>query len=218
MKRLTLLMASIIFLHTAHAQIEKGSLFIGGSLGFNNYKTQNTPPSYNPAKQSAWNISPQIGRAIQKNFIVGVQVNAGGNTNESVNTGTTYKNNSTSYGLNFFLRKYYPVASKWMLFGEAGVGGGISTGSNKANDTKVASIKGWNAGLNIVPGISFNVSKKLWLEMSFVSLASVGYSSTKQNAVSPSGEILNSSKTTNFNAGVSVSGLQNLSIGLRWIL
>ncbi len=216
MKKLTAIAAAIFLMNSSYAQIEKGKTFIGGSVGFTNSKNENSVTSY--SKNNGWNISPQIGKAIKQNLIVGVQLVAGRSINETSGFAGVNKNTSANYGLGFFARKYYPIGNKFMLFGEGSISGNSITGDSKTGIVKTADNSGWGINLNIAPGITYNVSKKLWLEASLTNLLNAGYANATTKQLSNSGQTLSESKSTAFNAGVSISGLQDFGIGVRWIL
>jgi len=216
MKKFTTIAAALFLLHSSYAQIEKGKTFIGGSIGFGNSKNETSATSY--SKNGSWNISPQIGKAVKQNLIVGIQLSAGGNSSESTGFAGISKNTSGNYGLGFFARKYYPVANKFMLFGEGRIGGNILTGDSKIGDVKITESNGWGINLNIAPGIAYNVSKKLWIEAALTNLFNAGYSSATNKQLANGGQPASESKNTSFNANASISGLQDFGIGVRWIL
>ncbi|MFT3679975.1 MAG: hypothetical protein QM791_06860 [Ferruginibacter sp.] len=218
MKKTILITFAIISLNYVHAQVEKGSTLIGGSVNFNTNKSEISANNY--TKSSSWNISPQVGKAIKTNAIVGIQLNAGAIINDYRPLGVPLSTKTTvnNYGLGVFYRQYYPLSGKWMLFGDGSIGGTISNGNTKSNDIKAANIKGWSASLNIMPGITYRVGKKVWLEAALNNLANISYSSQKTENLSTTGEVQSTNKQTSFGANASISGLKDIAIGLRWIL
>ncbi|MBC7687414.1 MAG: hypothetical protein H7211_04465 [Aquabacterium sp.] len=80
MKKILTVLVCIIIVQLAKAQVQKGSLFLGGSLsiGSNSYESFSTTN-----KNSSWSISPQVGKAIDLNKIIGMQIFIGGNLEES---------------------------------------------------------------------------------------------------------------------------------------
>ena len=70
MKKNLLLLSGILILQLANAQVEKGSIFTGGSIGISNSETE----ANNGDKMSGMsvNIVSQIGKAIAQNKVIGV--------------------------------------------------------------------------------------------------------------------------------------------------
>ena len=216
MKKLLTALVCIIMVQLVQAQVQKGSLFLGGSLsgGSNSYESATISN-----KNSNWSFSPQIGKAIDLNKIIGVQIFVGGNTEESSTGGTTLnKNVSTAYGLGVFYRQYFPLAAKWALFGNAGVDGRYGTGATKANGIKTSENNGWALVAAITPGISYKAGKCIWLEAALNNLLGINYSSNKLNTINENGQVIATAKQNNFNTGINISGFNSIAIGLRWII
>ena len=216
MKKILTVLACIIIVQLAQAQVQKGSLFLGGSLsiGSNSYKSFSTTN-----KNSSWSISPQVGKAIDLNKIIGMQIFIGGNAEESSNGGTALnKNVSNAYGMGIFYRQYFPLAAKWAMFGNGAIDGRYGTGETKNNGIKTAENNGWAFFAAITPGISYKAGKCIWLEAALNNLVGVNYSFDKQNLINETGQIFSNVKRTGFNGGINLSGFNSIAIGLRWII
>ncbi|MBI1782097.1 MAG: hypothetical protein HYR66_12130, partial [Sphingobacteriales bacterium] len=112
-KRFLLSVASLLILtNFIEAQIAKGSLLLGGGIGFNSTitKTGNTEE-----KQNGFFFSPALGTAIKQNVIAGGDILISHTEYASV---TSEKRTYNSYGAGVFFRKYIPVANKFFIYGQ----------------------------------------------------------------------------------------------------
>lgn len=202
---------------TTRAQIGKGSLSVGGSIGFNQIKSKGDASTTSTSKTTTTTISPAIGVAIKENLVFGVRFNYTKYKQRNNYDIANYLNGDIkNYGGGIFLRQYVPVINRFYVFGE---------GSATYNDIKETSIqgyytsknerktKGWNTGLSFTPGISYGVSKKFQIEGGFNSLFSVTYakSKTKYNGT-PMGT------TESFSGGISQDNESMFYVGFRFIL
>ena len=200
----------------AQAQVQKGSLFLGGSLSGGSNSSESASSSN---KNSSWSFSPQIGKAIDLNKIIGIQIFIGGNTDESsIGAVPLNKNVSTAYGLGVFYRQYYPLAVKWAMFANAGIDGRYGTGETKSNGIKTGENNSWALAAAITPGISYKAGKSIWLEAALNNLLGINYSSNKLNTINENGQVIATAKQNNFNTGINISGFNSIAIGLRWII
>ena len=72
MKRITLLSVSVLlFVLVTNAQITKGSIYLGGSIGASNAKGE-VSTSTELGKRKSISISPSVGVAVKDNLIAGV--------------------------------------------------------------------------------------------------------------------------------------------------
>jgi autotransporter-like protein len=196
---------TILVTSALRAQINKGSVFLGGNVGFSTIKSKDTSLENNSVY-----ITPVAGIAVKQNLIVGVSVNYSHSKN-NLNvpaSQTEYK----SYGAGIFARKYVPLGKGFYLFGETGLNyqnySDTYTYTSQKNELKVQSI-----GINLYPGVSYAVSKMLQLEVGLPQLVTFGYSKNEW--------LLNDATTqkssgTNFNA--SASSFSSLFLGFRIFL
>lgn len=163
----------------ANAQVKKGNFLIGGNVGVS---TSTTKPdgSDNKITNTSFGISPKAGYALSDKWMIGVFVGTDFGTNkEKVGTVET-KTQHTEFTPGVFVRNYHNLGdSKFAFFGEANVGYGFRT--NKTNGTETAKINTISA--NLLPGISYFVTKHFVLEGSFGGL---NYSNISHEA-KPSG-------------------------------
>ncbi|AEW01984.1 Autotransporter beta- domain protein [Niastella koreensis GR20-10] len=203
------------FMVTTRAQISKGAVWVGGSIGYN--QTKQDPGIYNgkPYKTTTLTINPSIGTAVKDNLVVGIELLY--NQIKTENDGNSVKSKTNAYGGGVFVRKYFPVITRLYIFGDANAAYAatkndrtLSTGTNPI----VVTAKGGITSVGITPGIAFAVSKKFMLETSLNNLFSVAYTSTKTTGPTD----YYKSKSSQFAAGVFADGKAQFNIGVRFLL
>jgi Outer membrane protein beta-barrel domain len=205
MKKVTLLsLAFICIVSIANAQINKGSVLLGGGINFNHNKDEN-----NNVKSNWIGLTPAFGKAIRQNTVAGIQLLYSHLKN---NLTSFPENEINSYGVGVFIRKYKPLGNGFYLFGEAGL---LYTSSSYTyfyptykNKQEYKSI-----GINLYPGISYAVSKKFHLEASLANLLTFRYS---KNKITSAGIITQDKNDVDLN--VNASSLSNINVGFRFFL
>jgi hypothetical protein len=209
------------FVITTRAQIKKGAVWLGGSVGYNQYKDDPVDTAVHDFKNNTLSISPAVGFAVKDNLVVGIRLTYAHTKTD--NNGTYLESKGDNYGGGIFIRQYIPVVNRLYLFGEAAAAY-IST---KQTDTynqfyngnyvkSHTTTKGWNAGVSITPGVAFAVTKKFQLETSLNSLLGVTYSKNKITAERPA---TGTNKTiSQFNAGIFTDSKVQFNIGCRFLI
>lgn len=194
-----------------NAQISKGSVLLGGSIGV----SSNTSESgNNKSTQKSFYVSPAIGVAVKTNLI------AGGDLSYSYYKNSQPVFNETkyiTYGAGVFVRKYFPVSGKFYLFGQARTGINIINSKSEDINGSAQKDKGWGINLGIVPGISYAVNKKLHIESGFNNIFFADYQHLNQQDISQG----NSIKTikNSFSLGSNLNNFSSsLFIGFRLLL
>ena len=197
-----------------NAQITKGSVLLGGGIGYYGQKNDaNTGTS--TSKQNNFFINPAIGVAVKRNSIVGGDLYFGTQLQKNMNNNNA-KNTLNSYGAGVYIRKYLPVAKRLYIFGQGRIGANYSNGKNiQAVDYKSTS-KGYDINIGIYPGVSFQVNKKLHLESGFNNLIHAQYNQTKTKTFSFGNET--SATINSFSAGTSLNSFSSLYVGFRLLL
>lgn len=118
-KKLFLTFVSIIAIHTAKAQTEKGSQMLGASFGFSTSSSNtkffnNSTNAYDPSvhgKIKSYNIAPSYSYFIADKLDLGGSVGFGGSSQKY--SGTSYADQK-SHGFNssIYLRKYFLYDNK----------------------------------------------------------------------------------------------------------
>src|SRR6476661_4287980 len=110
MKKIYLIICTNFFvLGLVNAQITKGSLWLGGDMGFSISKNE-----YGQSvKQTSYSISPSIGTTVKQNMVLGLEANF---THSQYDNSATKQTNATSGGA-IFLRQYWQIVNRLYAFG-----------------------------------------------------------------------------------------------------
>ena len=170
-------LASMAF--SANAQ-----LYVGGTLGLvnNNSKEvdKDNKTELNPSV-TGLSLSPEVGFFLSDNFAVGLYINSSfGFVNNRAET--PVKVRTTSFGLAPYARWYAVKGEKLGLFLEGQLGWSLETGKTISGDVTVASPKTNIFGVTIVPGISYDVTENVQLQMHINALGAEFAHSVKKNA------------------------------------
>ncbi|HEY0730964.1 MAG TPA: hypothetical protein VGD33_00995 [Chitinophagaceae bacterium] len=205
-KVLLLATVAIAFVFSTNAQIRKGSILLGGSVGFttSSYKNLNTESSSNSVL-----LSPQFGYTFKENNVAGLRLTYNSNNNQHQNYP---ESESSGYSAGLFYRRYISLSNKFFLFGE----GGADYGVNNYNNGSGSEFEGKTIGLNLFPGISYAVGKRFQLEAVLNDLLRVSYSTGKN--IDNTGTSPVESKTNAFSIGTNLSSQMPLTIGFRFVL
>lgn len=202
---------SIAIASTAHAQIKKGSVLLGGSVSIATQKRDYENPE-RTFKSNAFGFTPAAGKAIRDNLILGVDVQY---TYMEQDNDPDYTK-SVSIGGGVFLRKYWEVLNRFYIFGQGRLG--ASHFRTKApNGAITFDSKGFDIRLSIAPGISYAVSKRVHLESSFSNLLNAGYSHEKAKIIGSS-TTQNDYKASSFNFSGAFSNETEFALGVRVLL
>ena len=183
-KRILLSLPFILLAVSLRAQVKKGDLLLGATLGFN-YNSQNNNPS-----GSNTNISPRLSLGIGHNSTLGLAASFGYNTYKSADGFD--KNTGISFGSTLFWKKYYTIKNRFGWYTQ--LEGSFNTGKVKyKNSTTEFTNRNISYGGGLVPGFYYQVSPRLLLN------ADVGrISATRSILKNSNGDI--TSRTTNVNA------------------
>lgn len=200
------------------AQISKGTGLLGGSINFSSNKNENYSTEYRN-KNSSFSITPSYGHFIKQNLAFGGELSYGTNrtSNKSFND-PEQKQKSNAYGLGVFLRQYKNLGSSGFylfLHSRAGVDL-LRSKTEYTSGYSRTDTKGYDIRLNLSPGISYAVSPRFHIETGLNNLLYAGYSSSKSSQTS--GGTTYKSKGSGFNAGASVGGGLEWTVGFRILL
>lgn len=215
MKQTITLVVTTIFCFSisANAQINKGSIMLGGSIGGSLYTVNN--PDTVSTKSNGFSFQPVIGFAIDDNTFLGLSLLIGGADNKYYQ----YDQKRNSYGAGVFLRKYKPLSKNFYLFGEGNLMYSHETYnySSQYNNGSEYDSKENSIYLNITPGVAYSLTRSIQLEAGLQNLLSIGYSSAEENAKTAGNEDY---KMNSFSAGSSLNpvSLSSISIGLRFFI
>lgn len=203
---------SIAIASTAHAQIKKGSVLLGGSFGIGTEKTKYENSGIEPAnsKNNSYSISPSAGKAVRDNLVLGIGLHYIYKENENMEQSF---NHGHIVGAGVFLRQYWEVLKRFYLFGEGQLGGFYAKEKTTAPDNFESNSKSYLIEFGITPGISFAVSNKVHLESSFMNLLSARYVHSKVENKAGSGITRNT-----FNLNGNLDNPSRLTLGVRFLL
>ncbi len=213
-KIFTLAIAVTCFLFSSKAQINKGSVLIGGTLNVYTNNVKNTDSSITTSTNFI--ISPSVGFAINTNTILGFSLLYGNISNKGY---SSFKIKDNSYGAGIFLRKYKLLSKNFYLFGEGNLMFNYETynySTQYAYQSEYDS-KSYGINLNISPGVAYNLTGKLQLEAGLQKLLSIGYAHNNETSKNSGYPNL---KENNFGLSSSLDpvSLNNIFIGLRFLI
>lgn len=208
MKKISLLVTLAFFIATAlQAQINKGSILVGGMLSYSSQKSELSSPS-STSKNSAFTISPAVGIAVKQNLIVGIGASYLRLSSSNPET--------TGYGGNIFVRKYLPLGKGFYLFGQsAAYVNHIKTEQGNLPYTFTTD-NTINGGLSFHPGVSYAVNRKIHLELDFNSILYANYSSEKTTTMTNTGSVTTQTSTT-FGITANANSFTQPSVGIQFL-
>jgi hypothetical protein len=211
MRKLYLALLTFLFVTTfVHAQIKKGSTFLGGDIGGSTQKTQTG--NQEAFRQWGISLSPVYGKAIKDNLILGGDLTFA--YSEYDNIGSEQRINV--YGGGVFLRKYKSLGnSGFFIFLQGRTGYRYLQSKIEAGSVVTDRVKNHSVNLSMYPGLSYALNRKLHLESGFNNLISLNYY-TEKRITTGTPDILN--RNSGFSISSSLNNISNLYLGFRVIL
>jgi hypothetical protein len=205
-----------MFIVSAQAQINKGAIWLGGSIGYSQNKQEFATNT--SVKSSSLTINPAIGKVVKDNLVVGIKLVYGRDKSEN-SSSSIVDSKTNSYGGGFFVRKYIPVVNRLYVFGDASASYGSfkekSTLLDYNSNTQVkTTTKGWASSIGVTPGIAFAINKSFQLETALNNLFGISYSNTKTSGANT----YYPRKSDQFSAGIFTDGKVQFNIGCRFML
>ena len=202
---------------TVNGQIKKQAILLGGQLFYYNYNNKNDNLNQ---KSESGSFSLSIGKAYKENKIVGVNLRFSPiRQSQYLNNGDTTNLTFNRFDIGLFYREYKKLAKDLYFFSQFD---GAFITANQMEHYKIASanvnVTQRGGFLALTPGISYQVYKKLQLEIIIPNILSVQYLVTKID--SKVNQIKNSKQEqflfySNINNN---TGLGFLGVGFRFIL
>ena len=175
---------------SSNAQISKGSIMLGGSLGANmtmeSKMTVGTMSLTSPG-YTEWNFSPAGGYFVADGLVVGLGLNLDSKFVEEVSSADQKKTENimaSGLGVDLIVRKYFEIESNVYFHTQAGFGYSSRTSTDRVVDGTSALKDGLKTtttgmGINITPGLTYFVSPKWGIDFSLNNiLAYNSYTST----------------------------------------
>lgn len=228
MKKIALIaLAGAMSLSQLNAQVEQGTLIIGGSIGINNSSSTTTFGEEDPVdgpKYSDLSIMPHVMYCLSDNFAVGIGIGYG---SYSVQTMGGFEGDveltdkETSFSFTPMARYYFVNDDRFMVWGALGIGIGMGTYTDEFTELDedlneiVSSEEAKISTMNIAvgPGASIMLGEKITLDFSFGSL---GYSSYK---MFDDGTDAGSSDDTEYKSGgFGINWANSFGFGISFLL
>ena len=155
MKKILTFFSAILLVVISNAQLNKGTILLGGDLFLNTYKSKDGLSEYNSI---GFGLSPVFAVAIKDNKFFGGSVSYGHYENDQPPSYTSSEGDS--YCASVFYRCYKPVLNKIYAFVQAGLPFNYVKNEITQSQNYYFTEKNFSVGLSITPGISIAVSKK----------------------------------------------------------
>ena len=205
----TLLATCYLF---ANAQIQKGAILLGGGISFSN-STAEFPPTQGQQKQKNQSYNLSLGKAFKENTVYGVNLAYGHSSTENSSTSPN-NTNSKFYNVGGYFRKYKSIIKDLYVYAE--VEAFFTSGKQTSNDVTNnfhTDYRTYGAALTLMPGITYKLFKKMYLEITIPNIAYLQYSHAKDNQQFGGGKTESFSVATNLNSNSNIFG-----VGFRCIL
>jgi hypothetical protein len=209
-KQFYLLMAGLLLVCTAHAQLKKGDFLLGGNVNVS--KQTNSSSGGSSSDQTGFSFSPSIGMAVTGDLLLGL--NLGYSYNKSKIGEPAYISNQNGYGLAVFVRKYKALGAGFALFAEGDLGGTYQVSSAYTDGTtKPPSSKSYTINAGFYPGVAYFITRHVQLETGLQNMAYIQYDHTK------SGADATEVKSNSFTVGTSLNQVvSSIVIGFKWVI
>lgn len=208
LKLLSILFAAGVF-SSLQAQTNKGAWMLGGSLNYSIDKdVRSNPPStdHQIYRYQSMQFSPQIGRFVNDNLVLGLNLSLRGYTwtNHSESTGERlFFQGSSTYSVGGFTRKYFPISEQFHLFAQGNLSYFHQQNTN-AHGINAEEQTNWTNGIELSGHGGIAYFPKKWLAIEgIINPISYSYNVRKEN-YSP---IESSTKYHDFKVGFSTTSI-----------
>jgi hypothetical protein len=212
---LSLVLCSAISI-TGITQVNKGALFLGGSLSAGTYKDKYSLGTME-GKQTGFLISVPFGIAIKDNLIAGVNTLYSQGKSKNLN-GSVEASDANAFYAGIFVRKYRAIGkSGFSLFMQGDLGWSHSRSEIENIGTRsLGTTSSITIGAN--PGISYAISRRFQLETGFSNLVSASYGWDKQTYYSGN-TVTATDEGSGFNVSTTIGNANaNFYFGFRVLL
>jgi hypothetical protein len=200
---------------SAHAQIKKNALLLGGDFNITGKKVLYPYDDKGKSLQSDINLS--IGKAVKENAVIGLNLGFTPNWTKFYPANypdSSLKRTATSYSVGAFYRQYRSLAKDLYFFTEVNAryshAGPAKISSNHNNDKTINN----SAFAALATGISYRLYKKLYVEGNITVVTAI-YSDTKTTYNDQP------SRNTTFSLGTLITKgntLNAMRLGFRFVI
>ena len=204
MKLICCILSFIVLTLSLSAQIVKNSLLIGGQVSSSNSEQNNSVNSNLVGKAATYGIS--FGKAVHDNRVVGIDlVYIPSTINQQGANSDTLSIKSNTYSIDVFYRQYKKLAKDLYFFSQLSLGVRFDNQFD-SHPTYPYTTKSNQIAIpfSFTPGISYQVYKKMHLEITIPDLAMLQYSTTRQ--VNTQNMVQSVSKYNSFSITTTLTG------------
>ncbi|GAA4320383.1 hypothetical protein [Flaviaesturariibacter amylovorans] len=212
MKKIVLACLPVLSATLSHAQLDKGRVGIGGTFGVSTNKVEATPfsPAYSTTQTY---VSPSVSLFVRNNVALGLHGYYSNGTDN--NNGPGFENTNRSYGGGISLRKFWPIANNFFVFGQTGINVQAGKGTYWQNGMQEVRNRAFGANAYLYPGISYLFRDRFQLEASLTNLLNISYTqNTTNNPSNPNVQ----QKSSALNLSTSAATQNPLSVGFSVLL
>ena len=220
---LILLFATGVSLNTS-AQVQKGAMLIGGSVGFSHSNNEDDIVEYDQitgtrnTKTNTFSIIPSFGIFVANSLELGVGAGYNFSKYENSSTDNSYyslqETKDRKFIVNPYLSKYFKIAEKFYITGTLNMGVGFGKKQrvyNISNQEKTKDYNDFFLDFNITPGIRYFINKN-WALSGNIGQIYYNWSKSVQET-----DMEDNPKETNSNFGISMA-LNTFNVGIQYYL
>jgi len=219
MKKIFLSALAVFIVFLSHAQIKKGTVFIGGNINFSHQSSKADDSLYIPLNPATnFSFSPSVGWAIKDNLVFGIDLGYGYQKINYNYASPNYYDKLNSYSGGIFLRKYATLGSGFYLFGQTDLDFTYTKTSHSQGIPDLQKTKTNTIGLSFYPGVAYRVSSHWQLETGLPGLAHITYSHMNTTTPLPATASEAHASGNTFNAGTTLGSYFQFSVGILYVI
>ena len=218
MRKIYAILFFILVSSLVNAQIKKNSYLLGGQLSYinENYSYDN----FTNQKREGGTIGISLGKAFKENSVIGLNLNLSPLKESNLFTGNdTVTTRFNHYNIGAFFREYKKLAKDFYFFGQVD---GAAIIANQTSTYKLAAgdVKYTQRGafISVTPGISYQVFKKMQLEITIPNILYTQYLVSELNSHIPQTKNSKSQQFSFYSNLNSNTSLGWLGVGFRFLL
>jgi len=173
-KQFYLLAVGLFTACVGYAQVKKGDVLLGGSIGFSK---QDVSPAQSGSDATSFSFFPSIGKAVRDDLVVGL--NLGYVHSKSKYGSPASITTQDNFSLGAYIRRYKNLGAGFALFAEGDLS--LTYGLGKSyyeGGIKPPADKAYSIGAGFYPGIAYFLSRRVQIETGFQDLVNVRYAHT----------------------------------------
>jgi hypothetical protein len=127
----------------------------------------------------------------------------------------------SNYGAGIFIRKYRPLGRGFYLFGESNLRFDYSSTREYFSVNQIVEeykTRNHTISLCLNPGFSYEITKRLQLELVFQDLISANYTRSNRKGEGNATSFNRRSNGFGLNSNISLNGISSIGIGVRFLL